>query len=204
LGSKCQDIWIERFFNTFNAGGGTGMGKTRRVLSSTRINDLIKALSRLILAKNRPPESLVLIGIYNRGVPLARRLLSGLEKSTRTSIPLGTLNIALYRDDLDTVGHKVIVKATDINFDLTDKNVILVDDVLFTGRTIRAALDELVDFGRPRSVQLAVLIDRGHRELPIQADYTGKRIKTKRNEIVQVKLRETDGLDEVNLIEPSG
>jgi len=131
---------------------------------------------------------------------LAQRLRNELERMSRIPLSFGTLDITLYRDDLDTVGHMPIVKSTRINFDLTKKDVILVDDVLFTGRTVRAALDELVDFGRPNSIKLAVLIDRGHRELPIQTDYVGKKIATQRNEVVKVKLAETDRVDEVTLI----
>ena len=142
-------------------------------------------------------KSLVLLGIHRRGVPLARRLKAIIEKKLNHKIPLGTLDITLYRDDLDTIGRLPIVKRTDITFDLTGKNVILVDDVLFTGRTVRAALNELADFGRPRRIQLAVLIDRGLRELPIEASYVGKYVKSTPAEIVMVKLQEIDGADEV-------
>ncbi|MEW6026653.1 MAG: bifunctional pyr operon transcriptional regulator/uracil phosphoribosyltransferase PyrR [Planctomycetota bacterium] len=142
-------------------------------------------------------NSLVLIGIHRRGVPLARRLKTLIEKKIKSELLLGTLDITLYRDDLDTVGHLPIVKNTDIPFDLTGKSVVLVDDVLFTGRTIRSALNELAEFGRPKRIQLAVLIDRGHRELPICADYVGKAVQTKEDEVVKVSLKETDGTDEV-------
>jgi pyrimidine operon attenuation protein/uracil phosphoribosyltransferase len=141
-------------------------------------------------------DSLVLIGIHRRGVPLARRLKSIIEKNIHRNLPFGTLDITLYRDDLDTIGRLPIVKNTDIPFDLSDRSVVLVDDVLFTGRTIRSALSELAEFGRPRRIQLAVLIDRGHRELPISADYVGKTVQTGDNEIVMVRLAETDGSDE--------
>ncbi len=130
-------------------------------------------------------------------MPLAKRLKAIIGKKIKRELPLGTLDITLYRDDLDTVGHLPIVKNTDIPVDLTDKSVVLVDDVLFTGRTIRSALNELAEFGRTRRIQLAVLIDRGHRELPICADYVGKTVQTKSDEIIMVRLKETDGTDEV-------
>ena len=176
------------------------MSSGKKVFSSSQIKSVIKRIVRAILKNNQDRSSLAVIGIHQRGVPLAERLQKELARLTRSRLDLGTLDITLYRDDLDTVGHhNVEVKSTRIDFDLNGKNVILVDDVLFTGRTVRAALDELVDFGRPRSIQLAVLIDRGHRELPIQADYVGKTIRTKRSQIVKVNLKETDGRDEVVL-----
>ncbi|MCK4909646.1 MAG: bifunctional pyr operon transcriptional regulator/uracil phosphoribosyltransferase PyrR [Planctomycetes bacterium] len=179
------------------------MIKGKKILSPGQIKTLIQQLAHSILSQNKKSNStltgtsLALIGIHKRGIPLARRLQTALNQKTKTDIPLGWLDITLYRDDLETIGHVPVVKGTKIEFDLTDKNIILVDDVLFTGRTIRSALDELIDFGRPRSIQLAVLVDRGHRELPIQADYIGQTIETKNNEIVDVKLTETDGVDEV-------
>lgn len=179
------------------------MPSEKRVISKAGFQSSIKQLARSIRKQHPDPKSLALIGIYQRGVPLAQRLRHELERKRQLSLAFGTLDITLYRDDLDTVGHMPIVKSTEISFDITGKDIILVDDVLFTGRTIRAALDALVDFGRPRSIQLAVLVDRGHRELPIQADYVGKKIFTKRNQVVKVKLVETDGIDEVVLITKS-
>ncbi len=179
------------------------MSSEKRVVSKAGFQSSIKQLARSIRKQHPDPKSLVLVGIYQRGVPLAQRLRHELERKSRLSLAFGTLDITLYRDDLDTVGHMPIVKSTEISFDITGKDIVLVDDVLFTGRTIRAALDALVDFGRPRSIQLAVLVDRGHRELPIQADYVGKKIFTKRNQVVKVKLVETDGIDEVTLITKS-
>ena len=175
------------------------MEKTKNLLSATDIKDTVLRIARDII-KNQSDisvPSVVLVGIHSRGVPLAKRLKEQLNQLTKTDIPLGTLDITLYRDDLATVGPAPIVKGTDIKLDLTGKVVILVDDVLFTGRTIRAALDELADFGRPSRIQLAVLIDRGHRELPIHADYVGKKVETKRTEIIEVRLKEIDGKDEV-------
>ncbi|MEK7449111.1 MAG: bifunctional pyr operon transcriptional regulator/uracil phosphoribosyltransferase PyrR [Planctomycetota bacterium] len=173
------------------------MTKEKKILSSTQIKTLITQFARSILTGNNNPDSIALIGIHNRGIPLAQRLKIILEQKTKTNIPLGWVDITLYRDDLETIGPAPLVKGTKIDFDLTNKNIILVDDVLFTGRTIRAAIDELIDFGRPRSIQLAALVDRGGRELPIQPDYVGKTIKIKDNEIINVKLAETDGIDGV-------
>lgn len=170
------------------------------MLSQKDIDQTLVKLAADVISQNsssKAKDSLVLIGIHRRGVPLAKRLKSIIEKKIKRDLPLGTLDITLYRDDLDTVGHLPVVKNTYIPFDLTDKSVILVDDVLFTGRTIRSALNELAEFGRTRRIQLAVLIDRGHRELPISADYVGKLVETKNDEIVMVRLKEIDGSDEV-------
>ena len=141
-----------------------------------------------------------MIGIRRRGVPLAARIASKIDEFERRAPVLGSLDITLYRDDLSTVGTRPVLKHTNIPFSIDGRTVVLVDDVLFTGRTIRAALDELVDFGRPSRIELAVLIDRGHRELPIQADYVGKTVKTDRGDMVDVRLVEIDGRDEVVLV----
>lgn len=140
-----------------------------------------------------------IVGIQSRGVPLARRIAKALAPRGGRPVPVGALDITLYRDDLSTVGTRPILRATDIPFSIDGLAVVLVDDVLFTGRTIRAALDELVDFGRPAHIALAVLVDRGHRELPIQADYVALRVKTERRDRVDVSLVETDGVDSVRL-----
>lgn len=145
-------------------------------------------------------ENLALVGIRRRGVELAARLQNILQKKT-AEIPLGILDITLYRDDLSAVAKQPVVRETQIQFDLDGKDILLVDDVLFTGRTIRAALSELVDFGRPRSIKLLVLVDRGHRELPIQPDFTGKFIPTEKNQSIEVRLEEVDGEDKILLIE---
>ena len=176
------------------------MPKDKRLLSQPDIDQTLVRIAGDIIschASSKEKDSLVLIGIHRRGVPLAQRLKVIIEKKIKRKLPLGTLDITLYRDDLDTVGHMPVVKNTDIPLDLTDKSVVLVDDVLFTGRTIRSALNELAEFGRTRRIQLAVLIDRGHRELPICADYVGKTVQTKSDEIIMVRLKETDGTDEV-------
>lgn len=180
------------------------MIEPKSVMSERDVTEALKRIADEVIARNPNRTRLAVVGIHTRGVALARRLAGLLETAAGVSVPIGVLDITLYRDDLDVTGHKPIVKGTDIHFNVNDSNIILADDVLFTGRTIRAALDELVDFGRPASIQLAVLIDRGHRELPIQADYVGKRVSTGRNEAVRVRLRETDGqADSVVLLQTS-
>ena len=141
------------------------------------------------------------MGIRNRGVYLAQRLVKCIKNIEGKDIPVGTLDITLYRDDLTLISSQPIVRKTEINFDIDDKNLVLVDDVLYSGRTIRAALDALIDFGRPKSIHLAVLVDRGHRELPIRADYVGKNIPTALKEDIEVRLEEVDEVDEVVIIE---
>lgn len=159
-----------------------------------------RALTRIaheILEKNKGTEDLVIIGIRTRGIHLANRLAERIASIESVNVPVGTLDITLYRDDLKERGDQPIVKSTEIEVDISDKKVILIDDVLFTGRTVRAALDALIDIGRPKQIQLAVLVDRGHRELPIRPDYVGKNVPTSRNEVVAVQLQETDDSDAV-------
>lgn len=166
--------------------------------------DIRRALTRItheILERNRGAERLLLVGIRTRGVPLARRLARMIRELEGVSVPLGELDITLYRDDLHTRALPE-VKGTDIPSAIDSKYVVLVDDVLYTGRSVRAALDEVMDFGRPERVQLAVLVDRGHRELPIRADFVGKNVPTASDEDVQVRLRELDGRDEVAIVRP--
>jgi len=156
-----------------------------------------------ILERNRGVEELALVGIRTRGVPIARRLAQAIAEINGHEVPTGVLDITLYRDDLmrHAVGPQPLVRRTEIPFSIDDKKILLVDDVLYTGRTIRAALDALIDFGRPRSIQLVVLVDRGHRELPIKADYVGKNLPTSLAQSVQVHLLEVDGRDEVEIQE---
>ncbi len=172
-----------------------------KIMDSKKIKKTVKRLALEVIEKNRAPEELAIIGIRTRGVFLGKRIHKIIEDEEKIEIPFGILDITLYRDDLSTVGPNPLVKATEINFDVTGKNIVLVDDVLFTGRTIRAALSSIIDFGRPKRVQLLVLIDRGHRELPVCADFVGKVLPTMRKEIVEVKFKETDGKDEVLIIE---
>jgi pyrimidine operon attenuation protein/uracil phosphoribosyltransferase len=163
-------------------------------------DDIRRALVRVaheILEANRGTENLVLIGMKTRGVPLAHRLAKAIEQIEGVSVPVGALDIALYRDDLATRGAEVRLSPSEMPNDITGKRVVLVDDVLFTGRSVRAALDAVIDFGRPTRIQYAALVDRGHRELPVRADYVGKNIPTARTDDVQVRLQETDGRDEV-------
>jgi pyrimidine operon attenuation protein/uracil phosphoribosyltransferase len=164
-----------------------------------------RSLTRLaheILEKNRGASTIVIVGIRTRGEFIARRIARIIEEVEKTSVPLGCLDITLYRDDLLGKLEQPELKGTDILFDISGKDVILIDDVLFTGRTIRAALDELIDLGRPRTIQLAVLVDRGHRQLPIRADYVGKNVPTSSQESIRVHVKEVDGEDTVLLMHP--
>jgi pyrimidine operon attenuation protein/uracil phosphoribosyltransferase len=162
--------------------------------------DIRRTLARIaheIIERNKVIEQVMLIGMHTRGVPLARRLSASIEGFTGIKVPVGALDISPYRDDLSSLNPQPVVKKTDIPDDIDGRAVVLVDDVLFTGRSARAAMDALIDRGRPRLIQLAVLVDRGHREMPIRADYVGKNIPSSRHEDIQVRLRETDGTDEV-------
>ncbi len=154
-----------------------------------------------IIEKNSGTDALCLVGIRNRGVYIARRIAGCIKKIEDRDIPVGALDITLYRDDLALASGQPTVRKTEIDFDINDKKLVLVDDVLYTGRTIRAALDALIDFGRPNSIQLAVLVDRGHRELPIRADFVGKNIPTSKKEAVEVRLEESDNTEEVAIME---
>ena len=171
------------------------------VMDADRIARSLTRIAHEIVERNRGVEDLGLIGIHARGVPIARRLSAELGSITGTPVATGTLDITLYRDDLmrQARGGHPVVRETEIPFSLDDRTVLLVDDVLYTGRTIRAALDALTDYGRPRAIQLVVLVDRGHRELPIRPDYVGRNIPTSRQESVQVRLVEIDGRDEVEV-----
>ncbi len=169
-----------------------------RLMDKQGIARTLQRLTHEILERNRGCADLVMVGIRNRGDVLARRLLKAIEAVEKCSnVPLGVLDITMYRDDFQKLNENPVIQETDIPFDITDKKVVLVDDVLFTGRTIRAAMDALMDFGRPASIQLAVLLDRGHRELPIHADYVGQAVATSLSDGVQVLLSETDGEDAV-------
>ena len=174
--------------------------ENKKILSGNDIKRILYRLSHQILEKNPNSSELALIGIQTRGVHLSRRIQAIIKENEGVEVPLGALDITLYRDDLTVIGPKPIVKETKIPFDLSERIVILVDDVLFTGRTVRAALNEIMDFGRPKRVEYLVLVDRGFRELPIRADYVGKNIPTSRKEVIEVKLKEYDGIDEVVII----
>jgi len=172
-----------------------------RIMDSDDIARAITRIAHEIIEKNRGSKDVILVGIRTRGAPLALRIADVMKAIEGKPVPVGVMDITLYRDDLQLVAKQPIVGKTEIAADLEGKVVVLVDDVLFTGRTIRAALDEIMDFGRPRAVQLAVLIDRGHRELPIRADYVGKNVPTAARENIMVKLREQDGEDAVSVQE---
>ena len=167
------------------------------ILTKEEIARAVTRISHEILEKNKGSRELAIVGIRNRGYFLAGRIAASIARIDGAQLPVGALDITLYRDDLSVASEQPMIHKTEIDFDIEEKNVILVDDVLYTGRTIRCALDALIDFGRPRTIQLAVLIDRGHRELPIRADYVGKNLPTSQKELVQVKLEESDGEDSV-------
>ena len=165
--------------------------------------DIGRSLGRIaheIIERNKTTEHLVLVGMHTRGVPLAKRLAANMESHEGLTIPVGALDISLYRDDLNSLDPQPTVQRTDIPVNIDGQSVVLVDDVLYTGRSIRAAMDALIDLGRPQAIQLAVLVDRGHRELPIRADYVGKNIPSARDEEIQVQLVETDGIDGVVIV----
>jgi pyrimidine operon attenuation protein/uracil phosphoribosyltransferase len=170
------------------------------VLDAKTIQRALVRIAHEIVEKNKGAENMAVIGIQNRGAPLADRVARLIEEIEGVKIPVGLMDITLYRDDVQTKLEQPVVQKTEILFDVVDKIIILVDDVLYTGRTVRAALDQIIDFGRPRSIQFAVLIDRGHRELPIRADYVGKNIPTAKDDRVKVKIKEVDGEDSVSVL----
>jgi len=170
------------------------------VMAENEIRRTLIRIAHEIVEKNKGVDNLALIGIRTRGVFLAKRLAQEIFKIEKKEIPVGTLDITLYRDDLSLIARQPLVLKTEIPFDVSRKKIVLIDDVLYTGRTIRAAMDAIVDLGRPQLIQLVVLIDRGHREFPIRADYIGKNIPTSKKEIVKVRLKEVDGEDKVGIV----
>jgi pyrimidine operon attenuation protein/uracil phosphoribosyltransferase len=175
---------------------------TKIVMTAEDIRRTLARIAHEIIERNKATDHLLLVGMHTRGVPLAKRLAKNIEGFENSKLLVGALDFSLYRDDLDPSEAKTAVQRTDIPSDINEKSVVLVDDVLYTGRSIRAAMDALIDLGRPRSIQLAVLVDRGHREMPIRADYVGKNIPSARHEDIQVRLIETDGTDEVAIVRP--
>ena len=171
--------------------------KKNVIMDADAMRRAIVRISHEIIERNKGVEDVVLVGIRTRGVPIAERLAAAIKNIENVEIPVGMLDITLYRDDLSTLAYNPIVHGTEIDLDLNGKTIVLVDDVLYTGRTIRAALDAVIDMGRPKAIQLAVMIDRGHRELPIRADFAGKNVPTSHKESVEVHLEELDGVDEV-------
>ena len=178
----------------------TELRPKKTILDSQQMRRILRRMASEIIERNRGVEDLVLVGIRTRGVPLAEALAAHIEHEEGREIPIGVLDINLYRDDLSLIAAHPVLKKTEIPFDVDGSKIVLVDDVLFTGRTIRAALDSLMDLGRPDWIQLAVLVDRGHREVPIRADYVGKNVPTSRDESVEVLLELIDGREEVLLI----
>ena len=177
------------------------LNRKAKILDADRIRRMVDRMAHEIAERQKDLPGLALIGIRTRGVPLAVRLAARLTDLVKQNFPVGTLDITLYRDDLSTVAPQPLLKKTEIDFDLNGRTVLLCDDVLYTGRTIRAALDGVIDLGRPRAIRLAVLIDRGHREFPIEANYVGKSVPTANREVIQVMFQETDGADEVWILE---
>ena len=175
------------------------MSKQALLMDETAMIRALTRLSHEIIERNDGAENLVLVGIRRRGLPLARMLASAIDKIEGTKVPVGELDITFYRDDLTTLSEQPTVNAANLPFDVVDRTVVLVDDVLFTGRTARAAMEAVMDLGRPSKIQLAVMVDRGHRELPIRADFVGKNVPTARSEMIRVNVREYDGEDNVML-----
>lgn len=170
------------------------------IMDQAAIDRTLKRIAHEIIEQNRGLENLYLVGIRTRGVPIAERIASYLKEIENIDIPVGILDITLYRDDLTTISHQPVIKGSEIDVEVENKRVILTDDVLYTGRTVRAALEALLDFGRPKEIQLCVLIDRGHRELPVKADYVGKNVPTSNEEIIKVSFVDTDGEDSVKIV----
>ena len=170
------------------------------IMTADDIRRTIARIAHEVIERNKSMADLVLVGMRTRGVPLAKRLAANIKTFEGTEVPVGVLDISLYRDDLDSLDLKPLVNGSQIPTDIYGKTIVLVDDVLFTGRSSRAALDALIDYGRPSTIQLAVLVDRGHRELPIRADYIGKNIPSSRSEKIKVELTETDGIDQVTIL----
>jgi pyrimidine operon attenuation protein/uracil phosphoribosyltransferase len=175
--------------------------RKKEIIDSDGMRRVLTRIAHEIVETNKGTKDLVIIGIRTRGVPLAQRIVKRINEFEGVELPAGVLDITLYRDDLSQVANQPIIHQTEIPFDITNKKVVLVDDVLYTGRTVRAALDALIDLGRPKNIQLAIMVDRGHRELPIRPDFVGKNLPTSHKEVISVNLEETDDKDEVVLLE---
>lgn len=196
---------LQKVVNPLASTRARGFFMTEKIIMSGQ--EIRRALIRIaheIVERNKGSDRLVFIGMRTRGVPLAQRMAARIKEFEDVELPVGALDISFYRDDLPFLEVQPVVDHTDIPADITGKHIILVDDVLFTGRSIRAAMDAIINLGRPQTIQLAVLIDRGHREMPIRADYVGKNVPTSRSEEIAVRLKETDGRDEVAIIKRAG
>ena len=169
------------------------------IMDKAAISRAIKRIAHQIIEQNKGLDDIYVVGIRSRGVPMAERLVKYLNEIENVNISCGILDITLYRDDLTTISHQPVMKGSDIDIDIKDKKIVLVDDVLYTGRTVRAAIDAILDFGRPKEIQLCVLIDRGHRELPIKSNFVGKNVPTALEEVIKVKFEETDEKDAVEI-----
>jgi len=199
---KIPACWTrERFFMTFGGRKRVMLKEKAKIMTAKKLARTLRRIAHEIIEKNSRIEDLVLVGIKRRGVPLAKRLAEHIRQIEGVQVPVGVLDITMYRDDLSSKDHQPVINKSEINFPVEGKRVVLVDDVLYTGRTVRAALDALMDLGRPNIIQLAVLVDRGHREIPIRADFVGKNVPTSKNEIISVKVTEVDGVDEVTIQE---
>lgn len=174
-----------------------GIVEKAKIMDEAAMRRAITRIAHEVIERNQGTEGLAIVGIRRRGAPLAERLAARINEIEGSRIPVGKLDITLYRDDLTTLGPQPQIHRTEVHFNVNDRTIIIVDDVLYTGRTVRAALDALMDLGRPRCIQLAVLVDRGHRELPIKPDFVGKNVPTSKKEIVSVRVKEIDGYDEV-------
>ena len=192
---------MQPFMASKNSSSSSGLRQKAQLMSASEVERTLVRLAHEIVEKNGGLDGLALVGIRRRGVPIAERLARFVERVEKKAVPVGTLDITFYRDDLTTLGPRPVVQTSDIGVDIDGKNIVLVDDVLFTGRTVRAALDALFSHGRPRRVQLCVLIDRGHRELPIAAAFIGRNVQTATNEVIEVKLTEVDNAEKVLLME---
>jgi len=192
---------MQPFMASKNSSSSSGLRQKAQLMSASEVERTLVRLAHEIVEKNGGLDGLALVGIRRRGVPIAERLARFVERVEKKAVPVGTLDITFYRDDLTTLGPRPVVQTSDIGVDIDGRNIVLVDDVLFTGRTVRAALDALFSHGRPRRVQLCVLIDRGHRELPIAAAFIGRNVQTASNEVIEVKLTEVDNAEKVLLME---